>query len=157
MLLISEFSMELKLPKYEFKIKKDPAGKDLIYDEFRKKYVVLTPEEWVRQNFLRFLKSEKNYPASLMSLERQVSVNKMIKRFDAVIYKNGKPVVLIEFKSPKVKIDQKVMDQISRYNLSLNVKYLIVSNGISHYCCSLEIESQSIVFLKKIPSYHDIA
>jgi len=149
--------MELKLTKYDFKIKKGSAGKDVIYDEFRKKYVVLTPEEWVRQNFLRFLKSEKNYPASLMSVERKVSVNNMIKRFDAVIYKNGKPVVLIEFKSPKVKIDQKVMDQISRYNLSLNVKYLIVSNGISHYCCSLEMESQSISFLKKIPSYDDIA
>ncbi len=149
--------MRLNLPKYKFKTRVNQLGKQEIFDENRKKYLVLTPEEWVRQNFIKYLVEEKDYPVSLIAIERGIVVNKMQKRFDAVVFnRNGHPTVLIEFKAPGIKIDQKVMQQISNYNLQLNVKYLIVSNGITHYCCRLNKERSGFDFLEEIPHYKDV-
>jgi hypothetical protein len=149
--------MKLNLPEYQFKTRVNNNGKREIFDEFRKKYVVLTPEEWVRQNFVTYLKNEKNYPPSLIAIERGIIVNSMKKRFDAVIFnRNGDPKVLIEFKAPDVKINQKVMEQISAYNIKLKVGFLIISNGITHYCCKLNNERNGFDFLDKIPSFDDI-
>ena len=144
--------MKLILPEYHFKTRVNPSGKDEIFDEVRMKYVILTPEEWVRQNLIRYLKEEKKYPSMLIAIEKGIKVNNMQKRFDAVIHnRNGQPLMLIEFKSPDVKITQKVMEQISRYNLSLNVSYLLVSNGLSHYCCYIDKETGTFEFLDEIP------
>jgi len=149
--------MNLNLPKYHFKIRTNQTGKNEIFDDFRKKYVIITPEEWVRQNFMQYLKEEKGYPAMLMSIEKGIIVNNMKKRFDAVVHnRNGKPIMLIEFKSPNVKLSQKVMEQISRYNLSLNVNYLIVSNGLSHYCCYIDKETGNTTFYNDIPNFEMI-
>lgn len=149
--------MKLNIPTYDFRIKKNPGGKHEIFDEYRKKYVIITPEEWVRQNFLRYLKEEKEYPAGLISVEKGLTINTMKKRFDAVIFnKTGVPHVLIEFKSPDVNITQKVMEQISMYNKQLQVKYLIVSNGLAHYCCKIDFNTGQILFLNTIPNYCDL-
>jgi hypothetical protein len=149
--------MKLNLPEYHFKTRINIVGKNEIFDNFRKKFVIVTPEEWVRQNFLQYLTETKNYPATLIAVEKGIKVNNMQKRFDAVVYgRKGKPLMLIEFKSPDTKLSQKVMDQISRYNLSLNVNYLIVSNGLSHYCCKLNREEGTFNFLTDIPKYEII-
>jgi len=150
--------MKLNLPEYKFKTRVNQLGKDEIFDESRKKFVTLTPEEWVRQNFVSYLKEEKKYPSSLIAIEKGITVNSMQKRFDAVVHnRKGQPVMLIEFKAPDVKINQKVMEQISRYNLSLKVSYLIVSNGMSHYCCHINKESGVISFLVDIPEYDELS
>ena len=146
--------MKLNLPQYQFKTRVNPSGKDEIFDELRKKFVILTPEEWVRQNLIRYLTEEKNYPSMLIAIEKGIKVNNMQKRFDAVVHnRNGQPLMLIEFKSPDVKINQKVMEQISRYNLSLNVSYLFVSNGLSHYCCYIDKVTGTFEFLDDIPKF----
>ncbi len=146
--------MKLNLPEYQFKTRINQVGKNEIFDDFRKKFVTVTPEEWVRQNFLKYLTEIKNYPATLIAVEKGIRVNNMQKRFDAVVFnRKGKPVMLIEFKSHDISISQKVMDQISRYNLSLNVNYLIVSNGLSHYCCKVNRELGTFSFLVDIPNY----
>jgi hypothetical protein len=146
----------LNLPTYSFNIKLIEQRKH-IFDFIRKKFVILTPEEWVRQNFLRYLVEEKKYPASLIAVEKEFKLNNLSKRSDAVVYnKSGKPILIAEFKAPEVKIDQKVFDQIARYNMKLKVDYLMVSNGIDHYCCMLDYISNSYQFLKDIPNYADI-
>ena len=149
--------MQLNLPEFELKTRKTAAGKAEVFDVFRKKYVALTPEEWVRQHFLHYLANQKAYPASLISVEKGLSINKMQKRFDAVVYdKNGIPLVLIEFKSPKVELDQKTFDQVSVYNLKMKVKYLIISNGLKHYCCRMDYKTNTYSFLKEIPYYNKL-
>lgn len=148
---------KLNLPDYTFKTRQLPEGKVEIFDPVRKKYVKLTPEEWVRQNFIQYLVDEKEYPQSLVLIEKGLSLNRMKKRFDAVVYsKQGQPLVLIEFKSPQVKIDQKVFEQIAAYNLQLKVKYLIVSNGLKHYCCMINYSTGKIDFLANIPFYTEL-
>ncbi len=149
--------MKLNLPEYVFRTRKNSMGKIEIFDDYRKKYVIITPEEWVRQNFIKYLVEEKNYPASLIAIEKGIKVNNMQKRFDAVVFdRKGQPIVLIEFKSTEVEIDQKVMEQISRYNLNLKVNYLIVSNGITHYCCHINQSNSVISFLESIPDYNQL-
>ena len=144
--------LELNLPHYEFSVKQSLPVK--IFDFIRKKYVALTPEEWVRQNFLKYLVEEKNYPPSLIFLEQTLKVFKMQKRCDAVVYdKKGAPLVIIEFKAPEVALTQKVFDQIARYNISLKVNYLIVSNGLEHFCCSIDANTKSVRFMDDIPEY----
>jgi len=146
--------MKLNLPEYSFTIRQNKTGKE-IFDPVRGKYVTLTPEEWVRQNFIRFLIEEKNYPSSLIAIEKGLTVNKKPRRFDAVAYdKTGMPLVLIEFKSANVAITQKVFEQIAIYNQLLKVKYLIVSNGLKHYCCKVDFEKRSIHFLENIPEFN---
>jgi len=116
--------------------------------------VILTPEEWVRQNFLKYLVEEKKYPASLIAVEKEFKLNNLSKRSDAVIYnKQGTPILIVECKAPEVKIGQNVFDQIARYNMVLNVKLLVVTNGLQHFCCKLDAEKDTYCFLKEIPDY----
>lgn len=145
--------LSLNLPPYEFKIVNGPPEK--IFDFIRKKYVALTPEEWVRQNFLKYLVSEKKYPQSLILIEKVLQVHRMKKRCDAVVYNNsGSPLMIIEFKKPEVSISQAVFDQIARYNIPLKVKYLVVSNGLQHYCCTIDFEKNKFDFIPDIPGYN---
>jgi len=147
---------KLNLPEYKFRFKEE-NGQSQIFDIFRKKYVVLTPEEWIRQNFLMYLVEEKNYPQSLISVEAGLKVYKRSKRTDIVVYdKQGIPLLIVECKAPNVKINQDVFDQIVRYNIALNVKYLVVTNGLDHYCCSLKSENNTYQFLQEIPDYKNI-
>ncbi|MDY6800728.1 MAG: type I restriction enzyme HsdR N-terminal domain-containing protein [Bacteroidota bacterium] len=141
----------LNLPTYSFNIKFKEQRK-YIFDFIRKKYVLLTPEEWVRQNFLKYLVEEKKYPASLIAVEKEFKLNTLSKRSDAVVYNRlGQPFLIVECKATNVKIDQKVFDQIVRYNMKLNVEYLVVTNGLTHYCCKIDVENQNYYFLKDIP------
>jgi len=148
----------LNLPDISLKTRKTNRDSLEVFDIVRKKYVSLTPEENVRQHFIHYLIFNKGYPASLIAVERGLMVNKLKKRFDAVAYNNnGEPLVLIEFKSPDVKISQAVFEQISAYNIKLKVKYLIVSNGLIHYCCMIDYIKSEIVFLEGIPNYKEIS
>ncbi len=147
----------LNLPTYSFKIKPQD-GLDYIFDPFRRKYVRLTPEEWVRQNFAAFLVQEKAYPASGIIMEKSLSYNKMARRCDILIYdRTGHPVVMVECKAPEVTIKPEVFDQIAVYNMVFRVSYLIVTNGLKHYCCRIDFSERKIVFLGEIPSYPVIA
>ena len=125
-----------------------------IYDPLRKKWIVLTPEEWVRQNFLRFLTDLKSYSTARLVVEKTLHINRMKKRCDALYYDgNGKPQVLVECKAPEVKVTQSTFDQIARYNSVLHVPFLIVTNGMEHYCCTMDFENERYHFLREIP--HD--
>ena len=146
----------LNLPTYSFKIK-CLDEKDYIFDIIRRDYFLLTPEEWVRQNFIQYLINEKNYPASLIRVEMFFKVNRLSKRGDIVLYnRKGEPLVLVECKSVKVNIAQKTFDQIARYNLKFRVNYLIVTNGLKHYCCKMDYSTNSYTFLKEIPGFDEI-
>lgn len=148
--------LELNLPPFDKKItKKD--DKPFILDVIRRQHVALTPEEWVRQHFVHFLINHKGYPPSLMANEVQLKLNGMSRRCDTVVYDRMlTPRVIIEYKAPTVDITQKVFDQICRYNLVLQVDYLIVSNGLAHYCCQLDYATRSYRFLCDIPEYTSI-
>lgn len=148
--------LQLNLPQYNFRIKKTEKN-TLIFDDFRKKWIVLTSEEWVRQNFIRFLTNKMQYPASLIAIERKLNLNGTYKRFDALVFdKNAKPVVIIEFKAPEVEITQSTFDQASVYNYVLNAPYLFISNGISHYFCKVNNEEGKYIFLEKLPTYTEL-
>ncbi|RBW58280.1 restriction endonuclease subunit R [Tenacibaculum sp. E3R01] len=145
---------KLNLPTYPFKLKSN-ENKTLIFDSLRKKYMVLTPEEWVRQHFVQFLINEKKYPTTLIAIEKQLTINNLKKRTDIVIFSpNGTPNIIVECKAPKVKITQATFDQIARYNLKLNAQFLIVTNGLEHFYCMLDTENERYIFLKDIPSYN---
>ena len=143
----------LNLPAFDTKITiKD--GKRQIFDTLRRCYVALTPEEWVRQHFVNYLCTAKGYPQTLMANEVQIMLNGMKKRCDTVVYdKELRPRVIVEYKAPTVKLTKEVFAQISRYNLTLRVDYLIVSNGVQHYCCRMDYENNSYTFLQEIPDY----
>lgn len=144
----------LNLPKYSFRIK-SKENKLYIFDSIRKKDLVLTEEEWVRQNFVSFLHKEKKYPLSLIALEKKCMVNNMTKRTDVVVYdKTGKPNIIVECKAPNIEINQDTFDQIARYNMSLNADYLIVTNGLQHYYCQMDHTLKKYMFLKEIPNYN---
>lgn len=148
--------MTLNLPPYEAKIQQS-NGKDQIFDDLRRCYVALTPEEWVRQHFVHMLIEHKGFPATLTANEVAISLNGMSRRCDTVVYDKGlRPRAIIEYKAPSVKIDGKVFAQIARYNLVLRVDYLIVSNGLHHYCCKMDYDNNSYTFLNEIPAYTDI-
>ncbi|MEJ6794746.1 MAG: type I restriction enzyme HsdR N-terminal domain-containing protein [Flavobacteriales bacterium] len=135
---------------------KTEQGSRQIFDPVRKKMVKLDPEEWVRQNLIQFLNKDKNYPISLMAVEKGLTVNKLSKRFDILCYNNdSKPLLLVECKAPSVKISQAAFDQISIYNLQFKVPFLLVSNGLEHYCCQLDYEKNSYSFLSEIPDYQN--
>lgn len=143
----------LNLPKYNFKLKEED-NKVFIFDSIRKKYLQLTPEEWVRQNIIQFLIQEKNYPSSLFSIEKQIKVSNTQKRVDIAIFNKDRQIeVLVECKAPEVKITQKAFDQIARYNLTLSAKYLIVTNGLEHFFAIIDNSSKKYLFLKDIPAY----
>lgn len=142
---------ELNLPSYPAKIVAR-EGKNYIYDEIRKKEIVLTPEEWVRQNFIHFLINYHNYSKNYIKIEKQIKVNDRLKRFDGLVYdKNGNPIVLIECKAPEVKITQATFSQIATYNMTLQVPYLIVTNGMNHFICEIDFENNTYHYLSEIP------
>lgn len=148
--------LSLNLPTFETKIAvKD--GKNVIFDIIRRRYVALTPEEWVRQHFVHFLMEHKGYPLSLMANEVQVNLNGMKKRCDTVVYnRNLAPRMIVEYKSADVEITQEVFNQITRYNMVLKVDYLVVSNGLRHYCCRMDYEKRGYVFLSDVPDYKEL-
>jgi len=147
---------KLNLPTYSFNIKLIEQRK-YIFDFIRKKFVILTPEEWVRQNFLKYLVEEKKYPASLIFVEKEFKLNNLSKRSDAVIYsKSGEPVLIVECKAASIKIDQKVFDQIARYNMQLKVDFLVITNGLEHFCCKLDYLNKKYLFLKEVPEYNNL-
>ena len=138
---------------FEYKLKED-NGKYFIFDPLRKKYILLTPEEWVRQHFVNYLISCKGYPSGRIGNEISLCLNGRKRRCDTVIYsQEGMPCVIVEYKAPHISISQDVFDQIVRYNIVLQVEYLIVSNGKNHYCCQIDYKNQSYVFLEEIPEY----
>jgi len=144
---------KLNFPSYSFRIKSS-ENKTLIFDIIRKKYVVLTPEEWVRQHVILFLIEEKKYPISLIAVEKQLKINSLLKRTDVVVFNTkGTPEILIECKAPSVAISQATFDQIARYNLTAQSNYLMVTNGLDHYFCQIDVENETYVFLKDIPNY----
>ena len=146
----------LNLPKTELKVT-TKAGKPHVFDFLRRKYVTLTPEEWVRQQFVHFLVDSKGYPAECIGNEVSIRLGSMRKRCDTVVYgREAEPLMIVEYKSPGVEITQQVFDQISRYNIRLRVKWLIVSNGLQHYCCHIDYANGTYRFVEDIPSYTDI-
>lgn len=146
----------LNLPKYEIKVHADRHGKKIL-DILRRKYVALTPEEWVRQHFIHFLIEHKGYPSALMANEVPLSCGNKKLRADTVLYDRSlHPRMIIEYKAPTIKISRHVFEQITAYNMLLHVDYLVVSNGIEHYCCQMNYEEQTYTFLKTIPYYCDI-
>ncbi len=143
----------LHFPKYNFRFKSN-ENKTLIFDIIRKKFVVLTPEEWVRQHVLHFLISEKKYPVSLINVEKQLQLNDTVKRYDIVIFnKDGSIYTIVECKAPSIKINQQTFDQIARYNLALKSELLMVTNGLEHYFCTMDFENKKYLFLKDLPEY----
>ena len=145
---------KLNLPNYKFKLKSS-ENKTLIFDNLRKKYFVLTPEEWVRQHFVQFLIDEKKYPVSLIALEKQLTINNRKKRTDILVFNaDGNPDIIVECKAPQIKITQATFDQIARYNLKLKANYLIVTNGLEHFYCRMDFEKETYIFLKEIPAYN---
>jgi hypothetical protein len=147
---------KLCFPASNFKLKQE-EDKLFIFDQSRRKFVLLTSEEWVRQNCLQFLHNQKNYPISLLSVEKSFKLNNLVLRYDIVAYsKKANPVLLVECKAPEVKITQQTFDQIAVYNLELKVPYLLVTNGIDLFCCSVDFENSKFFFLKEIPDYQTI-
>lgn len=125
-----------------------------IFDSIRKKFVILQPEEWVRQHCVEFLIQEKNYPKSLINVEKELKLNGLSKRYDIVVFnKDGSIHLMVECKAPSIKISQHTFDQIARYNLQLDATYLMVTNGFEHYYCSMDFENEQYQFMRDIPSY----
>jgi hypothetical protein len=144
--------MQGNLPKV---IEKE--GKKYIFDSIRKKYLVLTPEEWVRQTLINYLVNEKKYPKTLIRVEQKLEGKEQFFRSDIVIYdRNGLPKMIVECKAEKVKITQDVFEQITKYNFRFKVDYLMVSNGIQHYICKIDHLNKTWEFLKEVPVYEDI-
>lgn len=148
--------LALNLPAFEVKMK-DEGAKKMIFDVIRRKYVALTPEEWVRQHFVHYLIEQLGYPQELLANEVEVSLNGTSKRCDTVLYdRDLQARMIVEYKAADVNISQKVFNQIMRYNMVLRVQYLIVSNGLEHYCCKLDYSNNSYEFLSEIPSYSNL-
>ena len=144
---------KLNLPNSVLKIKLVEETTQ-VFDEVRKKYFKLTAEEWVRQNFIHYLNKDKNYPFGLMGVEKMVKYNSLKTRADIVIYnREGMPSVIVECKAPNVKITQDAFSQIAKYNYKLRVKYLVVTNGLQHFCCGMDYENNKIAFLADIPEH----
>ena len=144
---------KLNFSKYNFRFKSN-ENKTLIFDIIRKKFVILTPEEWVRQHTLHFLITEKKYPVSYINVEKQLLLNDTVKRYDIVIFKNdGDVEIIIECKAPSVTINQVSFDQIARYNLALNSNLLMVTNGLTHYFCKMDTKNKKYIFLRDLPKY----
>jgi len=142
----------LNLPHYDLRIKSDQ-----IFDGVRKKWVANTPEEWVRQNFIEYLLNDKKYPKSLIKIEKTISAFKKTKRCDAVVYSNEiEPLLILECKNPDIKVNEKTFKQIAIYNSTIKAPYLIVTNGLDHFCCKFNFEDNSHIFLDSIPTYQEL-
>ena len=147
---------KLNLPAYDFKYRTE-GEMTLVLDVYRKRFVKLTPEEEVRQRFARYLVEEKGFPASLIMTEYSLKLNKLSRRCDILVHKPaGHPVLLVECKAPEVNISQASFDQVARYNLAFKVSYLIVTNGLKHYCCQVDFNTEKISFLSEIPAYAEL-
>ena len=144
---------KLNFPVYSFRFK-NSENKVAIFDEIRKKFILLTPEEWVRQHTVKFLLQDKKFPKSYINVEKLIKINDLSKRYDVVVFQpNGEIFILIECKAPEVPISQNTFDQIARYNLVLKAKYLMVTNGLNHYFCQMDFENEKYIFLKELPEY----
>ncbi len=147
--------MTLNLPRHDFNVKVTPQGNRVIFDRLRRRFVTLTPEEWVRQNFVEFLIADRGFPAGLMSNEMSLTQNGISRRCDTVVTDHqGSTKVILEYKAPSNKNTQTDIDQICRYNMVLQANYLIGSNGLQHYCCKIDSAHNSYSFLPDIPSYN---
>jgi predicted type IV restriction endonuclease len=144
---------QLDFSSYTFRFK-NSENKVSIFDEIRKKFIILTPEEWVRQHVVRFLLEEKKYPKSLINVEKVLKVNGLRKRYDVVVFNSdGSIAVLIECKAPQITIAQDTFDQIARYNMTMKADYLMVTNGMNHYFCQMDFENEKYQFLSELPKY----
>ena len=145
------FMQKLNFPEYSFRFK-NSENKTLVFDEIRKKFVVLAPEEWVRLHTVQFLIKEKKYPKSLVNVEKQLKLNNTTKRYDIVVFNSdGSIFLIVECKAPSINITQLTFDQIARYNLALESEFLMVTNGLEHYFCKMDFENERYVFLEDIP------
>ena len=143
----------LNFPVYDFRFK-NSENKVHIFDTIRKKFVVLQPEEWVRQNVVQFLIHEKKYPKSLINVEKQLTVNTLKKRYDIVIFDSlGNITLLVECKSPKITVNQETFDQIAKYNMQLKAEFLMVTNGLQHFYCKMDFNKEKYTFLEQIPDF----
>lgn len=142
---------KLNFPSYRFRLK-NSENKTAIFDDIRKKFVVLTPEEWVRQHTVQWLLQEKEYPLSHLNVEKALKINGLTKRYDIVVFKpDGSLRLLVECKAPEVPITESVFDQIARYNMALQAEFLMVTNGLNHYFCQMDFERRQYQFLPDIP------
>ena len=143
----------LNLPSFDFRLKKE-NDKVFIFDVLRKKFILLTPEEWVRQHFIMYLHHHKGYPLGLMSVEKGLNITRMKKRYDLVCYHtSGKPLLIVECKAPGIKISNETFLQAAHYNSSLKLNFLAVTNGNDHYICSIDHEKGGFSFLEEIPPF----
>ncbi len=145
---------KLNFPEYDFKLKKH-NGKWQIFDPVRKKYYVLTPEEWVRQHTLHYLITDKKYPVQWIAVEKELQINQTKRRFDIVVFnRQMTPEILVECKAPNVAVTQKTFDQANQYNWLLKAPYLFLTNGLKHYICQIDFEANQFKFLKELPENH---
>ncbi|MEI8046038.1 MAG: type I restriction enzyme HsdR N-terminal domain-containing protein [Bacteroidota bacterium] len=147
---------QLNFPPFKFKLRVLNDRQE-IFDPVRHKFVALTPEEWVRQHLIAYLTEIKGYPVSLIGVEKQLVLNKQLKRFDLVVFKrNASPLLLVECKAPGVGITEKAFDQAARYNMLLKADYFFISNGLEHYTCRIDYESKQYVFIEDIPAFDEV-
>lgn len=144
---------QLNFPACGFRFK-NSENKTAVFDEIRKKFVILTPEEWVRQHVVQFLIKVKKYPKSLINVEKVLKLNGMTKRYDVVVFNNdGSILILVECKAPEVRISQNTFDQIARYNMTIDAQLLMVTNGLDHYFCKMDYANEQYEFLRELPDY----
>jgi hypothetical protein len=144
---------QLQFPTYSFRFK-NSENKVAIFDEIRKKFIIISPEEWVRQHVVQFLLQDKKYPKSHINVEKLLKINNLTKRYDVVVFKpDGNISILVECKAPEVKITQSTFDQIARYNMTLKAEYLMVTNGLNHYFCKMDYDKEQYDFLQELPEY----
>ena len=145
---------KLNFQLYNFRFKNN-ENKVSIFDEIRKKFIILTPEEWVRQHVVQFLLEEKKYSKSLVNVEKVLKINGLRKRYDVLVFNSdGSIFILIECKAPEIKIAQATFDQIARYNMTMNAQFLMVTNGLNHYFCQMDYENEKYTFLENLPNYN---
>ena len=145
---------KLNFQLYNFRFKNN-ENKVSIFDEIRKKFIILTPEEWVRQHVVQFLLEEKKYPKSLINVEKVLKINGLRKRYDVVVFNSdGSIFILMECKAPEIKITQATFDQIARYNMTMNAQFLMVTNGLNHYFCQMDYENEKYTFQENLPNYN---
>lgn len=147
---------QLQFPNYSFRFK-NSENKVAIFDEIRKKFIINTPEEWVRQHVIQFLLIDKNYPKSHINVEKLLKINDLNKRYDVVVYNpNGSILILIECKAPEIKISQSTFDQIAKYNMTLKAQYLMITNGLNHYFYKMNYTSEKFDFQDDLPEYQTL-
>jgi len=146
----------LNLPPYPFRIS-DKNGQLTLFDEIRKRNIIITPEEWVRQHFVQYLINQKHYPKTLIKLEGGLKLHGMAKRTDIIVFNpSGEKILMVECKAPSVAINQKVFDQVARYNMTHKVSLLAVSNGLQHYYCSIDFKTEQYRFIEELPDYREL-